>query len=182
VSDSEVPGQGHHKLAVPSRIHWQGFDHFSDFVHVFSQLLLVKISTPSQRAFKHGSASLDELKTLQKAFEYIVPILGSHIAASYSAVPAARQVADILAINQRGWPTYAVSGDNTRISSSSYQIHRTPGGCGKQDDVPEDCLKFRNVDTSSRHDLRPVFLRHRTGRHLRLDAAAFDAVSPWALS
>lgn len=84
-------------------------------------------------------------------------------------------------IVKRNASRYAVSGDSKSINSSSYPIRPILGDCEQQDDVPEDFAKFRNVDTSSRRDLRRVFLTYRTRRHLRLDAPAFDAVSPWAL-
>jgi hypothetical protein len=79
VPDCKILGQSRHKLAIPSRIHRPGFDRFSDFVHRFSQLLFVKTSAPSQRGFQHVLANLEELKALQKIFEYIVPTLDSHI-------------------------------------------------------------------------------------------------------
>ena len=91
VSGCKILGQSRHNLAIPSRIHRPGFDHFSDFVRGFSQLLLVKTSAPSQRDFQHVLANLEELKALQKIFEYIVQILGSHIDASYSALASTRQ-------------------------------------------------------------------------------------------
>jgi hypothetical protein len=91
VPDCKILGQSRHKSAIPSRTHRPGFDRFSDLVHRFSQLFFVKSSAPSQRAFQHVLANLEELKSLQKMFEHIVPTLDSHIELSYSVVPSARQ-------------------------------------------------------------------------------------------
>jgi len=136
-----------------------------------------------------ASPSIDELLTRQNACRgpwrrrsHLHPLRRSSAAPSRSDLGSRPKARTIPAINQGGRSTYAVSGDSTRINSPSYQIHRTPSGCGKQDDVPEGFLKSRNVDTSSRHDLRPVSLGYRTRRRLRLDAAAFDAVSPAKVS